>query len=198
MSSRTRLLAASLALILGFLSVYLVREYMHTEQDWEEQMEGDFETALSVLTGIRSGRLPLDMAGEDAFWRRWDRRMDLYDSEHRAELGGHLALYLEFIQAEYADMSEIYRNGDGSKAASDAAVAARGSVSERLGEVGRKLITDADELREDAYNASPVHSGLDPDLVDYIMENEVVKTWAPEAQRLIARMVEEPDKRTGR
>ena len=64
--------------------------------------------------------------------------------------------------------------------------------------MGDKLVADADELREDAYRASPIHSGLDPDLVDYVMENELVLTWAPEARRLLVRMVEEPDNRTGR
>ncbi len=180
-----KLALAALMLGVGFFAAPLFFELFPTAATWERKLDDDTLTALQVLAP--DARLPADLSGETEFWKAWDRRLDAYDDAHLALLRARLELYVAFIGAEWGDVAEIYTAGTDPGRTSEAARAVRDRIRAEIPGLAEKLLADAHQVREQAYAASPAHSGLDPDLPDYGREAAVIADWLPAAR---ARAVE--------
>lgn len=167
-----RLMIAVVLLGAGYFGVQLVRESVPGEDAWEAQLQADADTAIQVLhPGLGPETLPQE------FWDRWDLQLEPYDAERRAELSRRLHLYLDFLEAEYAEAAEIYTAGVEPERRSDGVRELRARLPAAFGPSAAKMIADADALREDAYRLSPRHGGADPDAPDFREEAEGVKAW---------------------
>ena len=139
-----------------------------TAAQWDEQVRLD---AVSLLDLVRPDeRLPETLDGQSEFWAKWDARRAAYPAGRLDDLRNRLHDYLDFLQAEYADCAEIYRDGRRPEGRSDAASEARRRVAAAFGDfAARTLLPQADALREEAFRASPKIGGEpDPDLPDFV------------------------------
>jgi hypothetical protein len=156
-----------------------------------EQVRLDAVSLLSVLAPDPRlpAVLPKDAPEWGPFWEQWDARRARYSPEQLADLRARLEGFLDFLQAEYADAAEIYRTGRRPEDASDAARELRLRVRQDFGETGEALLRQADELREEAYKASPRVAGVDPDLPDYGEKfDDLLRRWLPLAQARVAEL----------
>jgi hypothetical protein len=162
-----------------------------TPERWAEQVRLD---AISLLDVVRPDpRLPEDLAGQAEFRSFWEDRRSKYPPDRLADLRTRLHDYLDFLQAEYADCAEIYRNGPRERLQSDAAREARRRVTAGFGEFAKKtLLPQADELREEAYRASPKVAGYDPDLPDFVQEYDDLRAWLPRAHARVDELTAPP------
>ena len=167
-----RLLIAILLLAVGyFLAVDVLPRYFPSDATWEAQMQADAAAAIVVLNPSAPFELP------EEFWDRWDLQMEPYDDERLADLRSRLRLYLEFIEAEYAEAAEIYTTAADTRAPSGELRALRARLAAAFGPTAEKMVADADLLREDAYRLSPRLGGLDPDAPDFRLEAQSVRDW---------------------
>ena len=151
-----------------------------SDATWTEQVRLD---AVSLLDVIRpDDRLPETLRDQPEFWEAWDKRRRRYTPERLADLRTRLFDYLDFLHAEYAECADIYRSGIRPDQRSDAAEEARRRIRAGFGEFAATLERQADELREEAYRASPKVAGYAPDEVNYIELEEGFRTWLPRAQ----------------
>ena len=197
MNSRTRLTIASAALVLTFLGVHAWRTLRPSDAVWRAQIAADTDTAVQVLDGMREGRLPVDLGGMDEFWEKWDRRMRLYDDEHRGRLRQRLRTYVDFLEGESEAAARLYTTGERPDRLPEKVQDGRARVRVELPERAGAFVEAADRLREAAFRASPAHSGWDPDLPDFEHEHELVGQWAEAAREQVDRLTEDPERRTG-
>ncbi len=173
---RVFLLVAVLGI--GYFAAPLVRELFPSDGDWQEQVRRDAATAVDVL----APEVPADLAEIDGFWEAWDARLGLYDDTHRAELRAALHVYVDALEAEWADVAEIYAVAADTRTPSASVRERREALRETFGPVADAWLADLDRLRSRAYAASPAHSGLDPDLPDYGELSLAVREWLPMAR----------------
>jgi len=175
---RIALLVALLAA--GFFIAPLLAEFFPTKAEWEQKLQMDAHTGVQVLRP--DPRLPENLDGLDEFWDAWDVRLDLYDDEGRAELRRRLHVYLDFLEAEYADAAESYGSGEDAGGPSDTAQLRRDALRTAFGALADTIIEQADALRDEAYRASPEHGGFDPDQPNFRLERERIRAWLPRAR----------------
>lgn len=157
----------------------------------EERLRGD---ACALLALVRPDpRLPESLEGQDAFWKVWEDRRASYTAEERRDLAGRLHAYLDFLEAEYADCADIYAEGHRETHLSDAAKAARERLAPAFGDLATTILAQADELRDEAYRASPRHSGFDPHEVNFVTLREGLRTWMPRARARVAELALLPE-----
>lgn len=149
-----------------------------SDAEWTEQVRLD---AVSLLAVIRPDpRLPDTLPS--VVWEAWDPRRRRYSPERLNDLRSRLHDFVEFVDAEHADCSEIYLTGRRPEGMSDAAAEARRRVAAALGADAAKREIDAmDALREEAFRSSPSVAGRDPDLPDFAAVREDIRRWRAQA-----------------
>ena len=171
MTPLRRLLIAVILLGVGFFVAPLVRELFPSDAEWEVQIQADAQTAIQVLQPYEIDELP------DEFTERWRAQLEPYDGAQRADLRERLLLYLEFLEAEYAEAADIYTAGSDPERPSAALGAIRARLPAAFGTDAQAMVKDADVLRLDAYRLSPRHGGLDPDAPDFRIEAQSIRDW---------------------
>lgn len=157
-----------------------------SEASWRETVREDAVSLLAVINP--DPRLPEDLASAPEFVEAWRARRGAYSPERLADLAARLEAYLVFLEAEHEDAAEIYRSGiRPDVGTSEASRAAREGVRSAYGPFAETLLRQGDDLREQAYRASPKTAGYDPYLPDYAEQARVLREWLPRAR---ARVVE--------
>lgn len=187
-----RLLIAAVLIGLGFFAVPLFRELFPSEATWEAQLQADAATAVQVLRPYAVEELP------ETFWERWDAQIEPYDAARLADLEQRLELYLEFLEAEYAEAADIYTSAVDPRRPSAGVRALRERLPAAFGAEAERMVADADAMREDAYRLSPRHGGVDPDAPDFRIEAESVREWLSIARPRVDALTTPADERGDR
>ena len=195
MSPVRRVLILVVLLAAGFFLAPVIAEMFPSKAQWEEKLRTDAVTAVQVLRPDPT--LPDSLAGLDDFWAAWDARLDLYDDERREELRRRLYVYLDFLEAEYADAAEAFTSGEDLGGPSKTAASLREDLRAAFGAEAEVMIEQADRQRDAAYRASPKHGGYDPDQPDFRLEAEVIREWLPRARARADELTTPVDRRDG-
>ncbi|MCE9634146.1 MAG: hypothetical protein K8T90_00445 [Planctomycetes bacterium] len=157
-----------------------------TAAAWDEQVRLDAVSLLAVVAPDPKLPESLDDPAMAEFNAKWAERRAKYSPERLDDLRTRLHDYLDFLQAEHADCAEIYRSGRRPETRSDAAEEARRRMHTGFGVFADTLTKQADDLREDAFRASPkVARGEDPDVTDFRQEYDDLRAWLPRAHRRV-------------
>ena len=151
-----------------------------SEEAWTEQVRLDAVSLLNVLRPDE--RLPASLHDQPEFWDAWNKRRRRYTRERLADLRTRLRDYLDFLNAEYAECADIYRAGIRPEQRSDAAEEARRRIRAGFGAFAATLERQAEEMREEAYRASPKVAGYAADEVNYVELQQGFLEWLPRAE----------------
>ncbi len=195
-TNRIRLVLLVVLLGLGIVAGQALSRARTTDDRREADLQARFADAQQVLDPTTP--LVSLVQTKSEFWERWWDRVEPEDRPFCDELRARLELYLDLMQAEYADAAEIYTSGRLPEGLSETARALRVQARQRLGPEIEETLAGFDTLRNTAYRVSPEHGGLDPDLRDLTLENHQLRTWLPEARSLVIRLTEPPDSQTER
>lgn len=159
-----------------------------SDADWDRQVAMD---ASSLLEVVRPDRVGVDITSQKLFRDAWDARRGRYPPEKLADLRERLRSYLDFLEIEHGECADIWRTGATPDRRSAASDAARDRVVRGFGELGPKLVRQADDLREEAYRSSPrVAAGVDPDDTDFVAALEALRRALPACRRRVDELTE--------